>query len=218
MHPKGAPHLADPAKLVASATKIFGDQMGRLWGELRAVPADKLRVVQDQEAVAAGGGVFRALDTPGHAQHHHAWLLEKENTLFAGDVLGVCIDGGPCLPPCPPPDINLEQWADSLHRIGRLRPARVFVTHFGELDDAARRMEELRTRLQDWAGWMRAQLNLGLSEQQLVPLFEQRVWAELRQAGLGDEMVATYEQADPAAMSVGGLARYWRKHRPAELK
>lgn len=218
VHPKGAPHLADPAKLVASATKIFGDQMGRLWGEMRAVPPEKLRVAQDNETVAAGGAVFRALDTPGHAQHHHAWLLENENTLFAGDVMGVCIDGGPCLPPCPPPDLHIGQWLESLKRIMALRPGRVFLTHFGELDDPARRMNELVERLLDWAEWMREELKIGMTEDKITPLFEQRVWAELKQAGLSDDMVATYEQADPAAMSVSGLARYWRKHRPEELK
>lgn len=218
VHPRGAPHLADPAKLVASATKIFGDQMGRLWGDLRAVPAEKLRVVQDNETVAAGGSVFRALDTPGHAQHHHAWLLEKESTLFAGDVMGVSIDGGPCLPPCPPPDLHIEQWLESLKRIMALRPGRVFLTHFGELDDPVKRMNELVERLLDWAEWMREELKIGMTEEKITPLFEQRVWAELRQAGLNEAMVATYEQADPAAMSVSGLARYWRKHRPEALK
>jgi glyoxylase-like metal-dependent hydrolase (beta-lactamase superfamily II) len=218
VHPRGAPHLADPAKLLASATKIFGGEMGRLWGDMRAVPPDKLRVVQDNETVAAGGTVFTALDTPGHAQHHHAWWLERERALFAGDVMGVVIDGGPCLPPCPPPDINLEQWLASLKRLMKLMPARAWVTHFGELDDPVRRLNELAERLMDWAEWIAEELKIGMPEEKITPLFEQRVWAELKQAGLSDEMVATYEQADPAAMSVGGLARYWRKHRPEALK
>jgi glyoxylase-like metal-dependent hydrolase (beta-lactamase superfamily II) len=217
VHPLGAPHLADPTRLLASATKIFGDQMGRLWGDMRAVRPDKLRVVHDGETVAAGGTVFTALDTPGHAQHHHAWWLETERTLFAGDVMGVVIDGGPCLPPCPPPDINVEQWLKSLQLLMARRPARVFLTHFGEIDDPVKRLNELAERLMDWAEWIAEELKIGMSEDKIVPLFEQRVRAELKQAGLSDELLDTYEQADPAAMSVGGLARYWRKFRPQAL-
>ena len=217
VHPRGAPHLADPSKLLASATKIFGDRMGELWGDMRAVRPDRLRVVQDRETVAAGGAVFTALDTPGHAQHHHAWWIEAERTLFAGDVMGVSIDGGPCLPPCPPPDINLEQWLASLKLLMALRPARVFVTHFGELDDPVQRLNELAERLLDWAEWIAEELKIGMPEEKIVPLFEQRVRGELKLAGLPDEMLDTYEQADPAAMSVAGLARYWRKFRPEAL-
>lgn len=218
VHPNGAPHLADPTRLLASATKIFGDQMGPLWGDMRAVRADRLRIVQDRELVEAGGAVFQALDTPGHAQHHHAWWLDRERTLFGGDVMGVTIDGGPCLPPCPPPDIQIEQWLQSLQRIMALRPARVFVTHFGEMDDPVKRMNELVERLLDWAEWIAEELKIGMTEEKIIPLFEQRVRAELKQAGLSDEMLDTYEQADPAAMSVGGLARYWRKFRPEQIK
>lgn len=218
VHPKGAPHLADPARLLASATKIFGDRMGELWGEMRAVRADRLRVVADGERVEAGGTVFTALDTPGHAQHHHAWWLETERVLFAGDVMGVSIDGGPCLPPCPPPDLHVESWLQSLQRLMKLMPARVFVTHFGELDDPVRRLNELAERLLDWAEWMAEELKVGMPEEKIVPLFEQRVRAELKAAGLDDDALDTYEQADPAAMSVAGLARYWRKFRPEQIR
>ncbi len=218
VHPFGAPHLADPTKLLASATQIFGDQMGRLWGEMRAVPVEKLRVIVDGEEVAAGGAVVRALDTPGHARHHHAWWIEAERTVFAGDVMGVSINGGPCLPPCPPPDINVEQWLASLNKLMELRPARAFITHFGELDHPAKRLNELAERLLDWAEWIAEELKIGLSEEKIISLFEQRVWSELKSAGLSDEAVETYEQADPAAMSVGGLARYWRKFRPDALR
>jgi len=218
VHPVGAPHLADPGRLLASATKIFGAEMGRLWGDMRAVPTEKLRAVADGETVAVGAVQLRALETPGHAQHHHVWWLDSERTLFAGDVMGVTIDGGPCLPPCPPPDINIEQWLQSLQKIMALRPARAFVTHFGELDDPVKRLNELVERLLDWAEWIAEELKIGMPEEKIIPLFEQRVRAELKSAGLSDDALDTYEQADPAAMSVTGLARYWRKFRPEALK
>lgn len=218
VHPLGAPHLADPTRLLASATQIFGEHMGKLWGEMRAVRADRLRIVADNEEILVGNVAVRALDTPGHARHHHAWWVEAEHALFAGDVMGVSINGGPCLPPCPPPDINLELWLASLNRLMELRPTRVFVTHFGELDHPAKRLNELAERLLDWAEWIAEELKIGMTEEKIIPLFEQRVRAELKMAGLDDDAVETYEQADPAAMSVGGLARYWRKFRPEALR
>jgi glyoxylase-like metal-dependent hydrolase (beta-lactamase superfamily II) len=218
VHPRGAAHLGDPAKLMASAGKIFGDQMQRLWGEMRPIPPAQLRIVGDNEEIAAGGTTIRAVDTPGHAQHHHAYWIADEKTLFAGDVAGVCINSGPNLPPCPPPDINIEQWLNSLQRIMALRPERLFVTHYGPLDDPAARLNELVERLLDWAEWIAEELKIKLPEEKIIPLFEQRVRAELLAAGLGEEALDTYEQADPAAMSVTGLARYWRKHRPQQIE
>jgi glyoxylase-like metal-dependent hydrolase (beta-lactamase superfamily II) len=185
---------------------------------MRPIPPAQLRIVGDNEEIAAGGTTIRAVDTPGHAQHHHAYWIADEKTLFAGDVAGVCINSGPNLPPCPPPDINIEQWLNSLQRIMALRPERLFVTHYGPLDDPAARLNELVERLLDWAEWIAEELKIKLPEEKIIPLFEQRVRAELLAAGLGEEALDTYEQADPAAMSVTGLARYWRKHRPQQIE
>ncbi len=217
VHPRGAPHIENPEKLVASATKIFGADMPRLWGEVQAVPPEKIRLVQDGDEIAAGGTVFRAIETPGHAPHHHAWWCARARTLFAGDVAGVSINGGPLLPPCPPPDINLELWHASLEKIRALDPVRLWLTHFGHVDAPIAPLADLESRLGRWAEWIGAQLRAGRSEPEIEPLFTQMVAAELRASGANDELIATYEQADPAAMSVGGLARYWRKFHPAAL-
>ncbi len=217
VHPRGAAHLADPGKLVASATQIFGADMARLWGGVQEIPSAQIRIVHDGEEVRAGGAVLRAVETPGHAPHHQAWWLADERTLFAGDVCGVSIAGGPVLPPCPPPDINVELWQASLEKIRALDPQRLVLAHFGAVDDPRPRLDELERRLTDWAGWMAEQIRAGRTEEQIVPLFEQRVAGELRAAGVDAAGLAAYEQADPAAMSVAGLARYWRKHHPGEL-
>ncbi len=217
VHSRGAPHIENPAKLVASAGKIFGTDMARLWGEVQAVPPDRVRLVNDGDEIAAGGTVFRAVETPGHAPHHHAWWLARERTLFAGDVAGVSINGGPPLPPCPPPDINLELWRASLEKIRTLDPARLWRTHFG-CDEAPRaRLDELERRLTNWAEWIRGRLRAGRSEPEMAPPFTQMVAAELRAGGADEALIATYEQADPAAMSVGGLVRYWKKFHPVAV-
>lgn len=217
VHPNGAAHLADPGKLLASATRVFGADMERLWGTIRPVPADRLRIVRDGEAIVVGSTRVEAIETPGHACHHHAYWLETERTLYAGDVAGVSIAGGPCQPPCPPPDIDLGSWKKSLAKVRALQPARIIVTHGGLLKDPVTPLADLERRLDDWAAWVLAQLNAGQAEAQMVPLFEQKVRAELQAAGVTPEILPTYAHGNPADKSVYGLARYWRKFHPERL-
>lgn len=211
VHPRGAPHLLAPEKLVASASRIFGADMDRLWGRIEAVPPDRLQVVPDGGIVEVGTARLQALDTPGHAQHHHAWWLPAERVLFGGDVAGVCIGGGPQLPPCPPPDIEVEAWQASLARIRALAPERIVLPHFGDLDRPLPRLDELERRLLAWAEWVRVRAEAGRTEAEIIPEFCAHVQAELRAAGVDAAGCAAYEQADPAAMSVGGLLRYWKR-------
>src|ERR1700719_4243217 len=119
-NPRGVPHLVDPAKLKASATRIYGDKMDFLWGAVGTIPDDQVIAVTEPAEVRFGAQQFRVLYTPGHAQHHNAYWLESERTLFAGDVAGVLIRGGQPIPPFPPPDIHLESLQDSLGKIRAL--------------------------------------------------------------------------------------------------
>lgn len=213
VHPKGLPHLLDPARLLASARRVFGDQLDRLWGELRPVPADLGKVIQDGEWVGEGDTRFRAIATPGHAQHHHAYWHEASRSIYAGDVAGVSIHGGPLVPPCPPPDIDLPAWHRSLARLRELAPDRILLTHGGVLR-GTQPLDALEARLDAWSQWVLQQLRAGKPESTMVRKFEEFVWSELRSGGLDDAGIAAYEQGDPAAMSAYGLARYWHKHPP----
>jgi glyoxylase-like metal-dependent hydrolase (beta-lactamase superfamily II) len=217
VHPKGAPHLVDPSKLVASATRIYGDKMDDLWGIVGAIPESQVISVDDGSVLRLGSQQFRVLGTPGHAQHHNAYWQESEQTLFAGDIAGVRIGNGPSIPPFPPPDIHLESWKESLDKIRALKPASLHVTHFGRLDDPTSSLDALEKRLFEWAAWMKQRLLEGKSEMEIIPEFEKFTESELLSNGAGQEDLKTYEQADPASMSVAGLARYWRKYHPAEI-
>lgn len=217
-HPAGVPHLVDPARLVASATRVFGERMPVLWGEVRPIPEAQVRVVENGAEIDLGGVKVRAIATPGHAWHHNAYWFEEARTLHAGDVAGVRVAGGPCLPPCPPPDIDLDSWKASLTKIRALRPVRIVLTHFGDLTEIDRSLAELEERLGDWAEWVRSRVDAGESEEVMVPGFERKVWDELRAGGVDEAGIRAYEQGDPAAMSVYGLARYWRKRGHGEGK
>ena len=116
-----------PARLVASATRIYGDDMARLWGEVIPVPEANVRVLRGGERL----GPWRVEYAPGHAKHHVLYLHEPTRTAFCGDVAGVRIGTGPALPPTPPPDIDLDAWGRSLDMLEAWAPARLVLTHFG---------------------------------------------------------------------------------------
>ena len=215
VHPKGAPHLVDPSRLWESASRIYGDQMEKLWGRSGPVPEARVRAVEDGEEVRVGDARFLALDTPGHAGHHHAWVTD--GVVFSGDVGGVRIGGGPVVPPFPPPEIHLELWKASLDRLRSLEAAEIRPTHFGAYTDVAAHLDDLEDRMFRWAervlDWMRE----GLGEEAMIARFQELVEGELRAAGLDEEALEEYEIADPAWMSIPGLARYWRKVHPERL-
>ncbi len=215
VHPKGAPHLVDPSKLWASATRIYGDKMGELWGQMGYVPEGQVEILQDGDTVKIGEAVVQALETPGHANHHHAYLIG--DVLMGGDVTGVKIGRGPVLPPCPPPEIHIEAWRESIARIRALKPGKIYLTHFGETEDVGSHLNALEANLVEWAEWIRQKLKAGLTREEMVGAFEAYVAATLRAAGLSEEEVQEYEFADPAWMSVDGLVRYWNKHHPEDV-
>jgi glyoxylase-like metal-dependent hydrolase (beta-lactamase superfamily II) len=211
LHPFGLAHLQDPSKLLASATRIYGDEMDRLWGTLKPIPGEQLQPAEHGEAITVGGLEFRAWHTPGHAVHHIAWQVGSD--LFSGDAAGVKIEGGPAMPPCPPPDIDIEAWMETLALIRRLVPARLFLTHFGPLpaEQIESHLDELQAGLLDWSAWMRPHYEAGAKAEEITPLFQAYVQAQLREKGVGDDQLERYENANPSWMSVAGLLRYWRK-------
>jgi glyoxylase-like metal-dependent hydrolase (beta-lactamase superfamily II) len=215
-HGRGVRHLVDPSKLLESAARIYGERMDFLWGAAGTIPQDQVIPVEDGAELRLGSQQFRVLYTPGHAQHHNAYWLESEKTVFAGDVAGVCIRGGTVIPPFPPPDIHLEAWKESLGKIRALKPASLHITHFGRIDDPGASLDALEMRLFSWADWMKERLLEGKSETEIIPEFEKFTVQELLADGTPHEELATYERADPASMSVAGLARYWHKYHPEQ--
>jgi glyoxylase-like metal-dependent hydrolase (beta-lactamase superfamily II) len=216
VHPNGAPHLVNPSKLLSSAARIYGDKMNYLWGATEAIPKQQVIAVTDCDFQLGSLGI-RAIATPGHANHHNAYWIESERIVFAGDVCGVRIGSGPAIPPLPPPEISLELWQDSLEKIRALKPASIYITHFGKLREPAGSLDEVKRRLATWADWIKQRLNEGKSEREIIPEFELFVQRELLAGGAAEEELAIYEKADPASMGVAGLVRYWRKHHPEQV-
>ena len=217
VHPRGAPHLIDPAKLVASATRLYGDQMDRLWGKIDAIPAERVRILEDNEIVRVGQFDIRALATPGHASHHH--IYQWDDTVFGGDVGGVRMGGGPPIPPLVPPELDIEAWLASIAKIRALNPAKLYLPHFGLVEaPVSAHLDALGERLRNWSIWFRDRLRADDDEQELPRAFAEYVAQELRSAGATEEELIDYEQADPSFMAVSAAVRYWRKHHPQEVE
>jgi glyoxylase-like metal-dependent hydrolase (beta-lactamase superfamily II) len=216
VHARGARHLLDPAKLVESATRIFGDEMEKLWGRVAPMPEEKLRVLEDGEVVRLGGLKVRVIETPGHASHHHVYHWEEN--LFGGDVAGVKIGSGPAIPPFVPPELHVESWLGSIEKMRALDAAKLYLPHFGQVEgNVSEHLDQLEERVRRWSGWFRDRARDGETEQQLVPAFAEYEAADLLAGGATEEIVADYERADPSHMAVTAALRYWQKYHPAEV-
>lgn len=211
VHEKGAPHLIDPRKLVASATRLYGDAMDRLWGEVLPVPEQTLIVVRGGERIDEGGRSLDVAYTPGHASHHVSYFARDAGIAFVGDTAGVqVVPGGEILPPTPPPDIDLEAWQDSLARIEQWGADTIFLTHFGPAAPVGAHLSELRDRLQAAGRLVRESLAREETDDGREAWFVEECRRQLRQR-MSNEEARVYEVAGRFDLSWRGLARYWRK-------
>ncbi|MGI9086399.1 MAG: MBL fold metallo-hydrolase [Chthoniobacterales bacterium] len=213
VHPRGAPHLLDPSRLVESATRIFGDDMKRLWGKFAPVPQDRLRILEDGARVKIADLEVCVIETPGHANHHHVY--HWDDSLFGGDIAGVRIGGGPVIPPFVPPELDVERWLESIEKMRALDVTNLYLPHFGEVTGAiAEHFDALEERVRRWSNWFRDRVRAGADEAQLVPAFAEYEADDLRAGGANETEVVDYEAADPSRMAVTAALRYWRKNQP----
>ena len=212
VHERGARHLIDPTKLLASATRLYQQDMDRLWGEFLAVPAERVRPLAGGERIQASGRELQAAYTPGHASHHVSYFDAASRVAFVGDTAGIRRGGGAyILPPTPPPDIDLEAWRESEQRILTWDPQTLFLTHFGPYEGARVHFQELFSRLSRWSDIVRRLVaNASLDDEERERRFVEEVTRELRRA-VGDAEAARYSRAGRLDYSWQGLARYWRK-------
>jgi glyoxylase-like metal-dependent hydrolase (beta-lactamase superfamily II) len=198
VHERGARHLAHPGKLLASAERLYGDEMERLWGEVAPVPSQNLKPLSGGEEVLG----FRVAYTPGHASHHVSYLHPPSGRAFVGDVAGVRIlPSDLVMPPTPPPDIDVDLWEDSIDRIMDWEPTSLGLTHFDAVERPEEHLELVRERLRE-----QAQLARELSSED----FEARIRRQVRDRAdpeTGEAML----QAVPPDQQWAGLDRYWEK-------
>lgn len=213
VHHVGAPHMADPSKLLASATRLYGEaDMQRLWGDFVAVPKENIRPLRGDETIEAGGRELRVAYTPGHAWHHVSYFDAASRVAFVGDTAGIRRgEGTYVMPPTPPPDIDLEAWRESEAKILAWDPDALFLTHFGPFRGARVQFQQLWENIERWNRAVRRLIaDVSLTEEQRQDAFVDEALRELRRA-VGEQEADQYGRAGRLDYSWQGLARYWRK-------
>jgi glyoxylase-like metal-dependent hydrolase (beta-lactamase superfamily II) len=215
VHERGAAHMVDPSKLISSATRLWGTDMNRLWGEIVPVPETSLRILHGGERIEVAGRAFDVAYTPGHAVHHVSYFDAASGVAFVGDTAGVSIDGGYVLPPTPPPDINIEDWTASVERIEAWSPSTLFMTHFGPVSNVRPHLRALLANLSTVARIVRQSLTEAGTDEERSAQFGERLRREMRRE-MTDAQLEAYGVAAPFNLLWLGLARYWRKRGIAE--
>jgi glyoxylase-like metal-dependent hydrolase (beta-lactamase superfamily II) len=210
VHERGAPHMIDPEKLLASATRLHGDRMDTLWGAFQPVPASQITALAGGERLDMGGTSIRVAYTPGHAKHHVSYLDERSGMAYVGDTGGIRVTGDYVLAPTPPPDIDIEAWQESVNTIDAWQPVALFLTHFGPVTPARAHLARFRLTLTRQADAVRQALLAGGHEEAQIRAFVDRMQAEAR-AALPEREARAIELAAPFDQLWQGLARYWRK-------
>jgi len=216
VHERGARHLVDPSRLVASAQRLFGDRMEALWGTALPVPASNLEIHTGGESDRVDGGRIEVIYTPGHASHHVAYVDSRTGVAFVGDAAGGRIRNSPAvLPATPPPDLDIDLLTDSFGRIADREPEQMLVTHFGPATGIREHGEQLIEALHRWADLVRRSLEHPGTDAERAAAFGAEVGRDLRNS-LGEAVSAATAAGVPPDLSWYGLARYWRKREEAE--
>jgi glyoxylase-like metal-dependent hydrolase (beta-lactamase superfamily II) len=234
VHRHGARHLADPAKLIESATRLYGADMDRMWGACEPVPERQLQVVDGGEVLDVAGRRVSVTYTPGHAKHHVTYFDPTSRIAWVGDVAGVCIpddrslmgtrmeararplearrasSGNYVLPPTPPPDIDLPGWRQSIERIEAMQADTLFLTHYGPVMAPGVHLRALADNLEMMAGLARESLAMPGTDEEQKAAFDDRLRRELRRH-MDEEQARSYESAAAFGLSWAGLARYLRR-------
>lgn len=209
-HPKATPHLIDPSKLVESARRIYADRMDTLWGDMLPAPADRVVTLTDGQTVKVGKTTFTAIDTPGHARHHHAYACD--GVCFTGDTAGMK------LPHCrylsvtaAPPQFDSIAYGDSLQRLHAAGFSKLHLTHFGEVTDVSAHLSQYATRVEQVHDCVQALLADGLRGDALRMAYGEAEHSLARQAGVSEADWLRYEAGNSTSMCADGIALFCEK-------
>jgi glyoxylase-like metal-dependent hydrolase (beta-lactamase superfamily II) len=213
VHERGVPHLVNPEKLLASATRLYGDDMARLWSDVAPVPASAIESTCGGDRLEIAGHVLDVAYTPGHASHHVSYLHTRTGLAFVGDTAGVRSEGPFVLAPTLPPDIDLDLWRTSINRIADWKPAALFLTHFGPWAPVDQHLVALRDSLELTSRWARDSLAQDGDDASREAWFVSQVERAFRLTATKNELDA-YRLAGRFDLCWKGLARYWRQSDP----
>jgi glyoxylase-like metal-dependent hydrolase (beta-lactamase superfamily II) len=215
VHHKGARHLADPSRLMASARMVYGDALDTLFGELSPVPGDRIVALDDVGSVDLGGGrTLTSHYSPGHARHHVGLLDSLSGDLYVGDAAGVYIpETGDLRPATPPPDFDLDVALRSIDMFGSLGPDRLLFSHFGPVSEVPATLERSAEEIRVWVSQTRSARNAGLDLDHAVAMVAERTkdrYVALRPE-IDPQIAAKFERITGAAANVAGIMHWLGK-------
>ncbi len=211
VHEFGLAHMTDPARLLASAGRLYGGDLQTLYGECAPVPESNLKQLQGGERIRIGGAELEVFYTPGHASHHVTYCDRASQTAFVGDTAGIRVQGEAfLLPATPPPDISVETWNQSLDTIASWRPERIFLTHFGFIENPADHIRLYKERLAEWSALTRKLLESGMETTEAEKAFVDAIVAEIKST-LPVDAADHYIFNGGLRLSWLGLMRYVQK-------
>jgi glyoxylase-like metal-dependent hydrolase (beta-lactamase superfamily II) len=210
VHEVGAPHLIDPSRLLTSAGRIYGDRMDALWGETVAAPEENVVPLRDGDVVNGAGLHFTAINTPGHAWHHHTYRVG--DIAFTGDAAGIRLaTSGLVDLPAPPPEFKLEVWQGTIDRLLAENFSAIYPTHYGRTEKVNDQLTALRALMEESTEFVRRRMVAGENREVIVEAYIAWNHARMRAQGLSDFAIEQYNAANPLYMSVDGIMRYWQK-------
>ncbi len=210
VHERGARHLVDPSKLITGARMVYGDQLEALWGEVRPIPQAQVTALSDGDTVEVGATTIRAWDTPGHARHHHAFVVD--GVAFTGDVAGVRLPGQTYISPATAPSqFEPEPYVASIRRLAEAKFDALYLTHFGEVRDVTQHLERYEPVIRDAAELVRERMKTGASREDLVQALTDFNRARAEAENVDETTWCRCENANPTDMCADGIALYWQR-------
>jgi glyoxylase-like metal-dependent hydrolase (beta-lactamase superfamily II) len=218
VHSKGAPHLVNPTKFIASATRVYGEKIYEMWGNIEPVPAERIHAIEGGDILTIAGRRLEIHYTPGHAIHHVVFFDVHTGELFAGDAAGIRLQGiNYVRPPAPPPDLDLEAWFTSIDQLKRLRPDILYLAHSGPADHPTQILEHLREKLISWGDIVLNAMRERKSEEEIIHLLTTKTEPEVLRITGNRDVLKRLDLAASYSMTVQGYMRYWRKKHPERL-
>jgi glyoxylase-like metal-dependent hydrolase (beta-lactamase superfamily II) len=218
VHERGAPHLADPTRLVASATRVYGDErMESLFGPVESVPPQRIQSIADGSALEFGGRALTAIATPGHASHQVALVDSATGVVFTGDALGIHPPDVPVLRPAtPPPEYDLELAIESIEKIRSLAGELVLFSHFGPVRDVERICDLAGERFRAWTESVGAAMETTDDLDEIVAVLEAEARRDMDTGSEAELDLDRLEILAGVRMNAMGIMRYWQKRRERE--
>lgn len=218
VHERGARHLADPTKLVASAYRVFGTKMDEMFGPLIPTDPDRIDALGQRETIDLGAG--RSLDTfhnPGHASHHVALIDSQTGDLYTGDAAGVYVpETGDVRPATPPPDFDFELALNSLQAMQAVAPTRLLFSHFGPTTEIARVFEDSLTQLHYWVEWVKQAHHEGMDFDHALLMVLAKDQAVNSRFFTNPEVSDKYEYLSSSESQVSGIWHWLEKRNQSE--